>query len=50
MWAGPWPAALIAVGLAVHLIFLTAVGGLLLLMGLIRGAAALTGRTQKGHL
>jgi hypothetical protein len=43
-------AALIAVGLALNLIYVTAVGALLLAMVLVRGAAALTGRTQKGQL
>jgi hypothetical protein len=43
-------AALIAVGLTFHLIGLAVVGGLLLVMGIVRGVAALTGHTQKGHL
>ena len=43
-------AALIASGLAFHLIFVTAIGGLLLVMGVVRGVAALTGHTQKGQL
>jgi hypothetical protein len=45
-------AALIAVGLLVlhHSIIITAVGGFLLVMGLARGAATLTGHTRKGQL
>jgi hypothetical protein len=45
-------AALVAVGLLVlhHSIIITAVGGFLLVIGLVRGAATLTGHTQKGHL
>jgi hypothetical protein len=43
-------AALIAVGLLVlhRSIILIAVGGLLLVMGLVRGVRTLAGRTQKG--
>jgi uncharacterized membrane protein HdeD (DUF308 family) len=43
-------AALIAAGLALHAIIAVAAGGLLLVMGVVRGVAALTGRTQKGQL
>jgi hypothetical protein len=43
-------AALIAVGLTFHLILVAVVGGLLLVMGIVRGVAALTGHTQKGKL
>jgi len=43
-------AALIAAGLALHLIFVAAAGGLLLVMGVVRGVAALTGHTQMGQL
>jgi hypothetical protein len=43
-------AALIAAGVALHLIGLAVVGGLLLVMGIVRGVAALTGHTQKGKL
>jgi hypothetical protein len=43
-------AALVAAGLALHLIFVAAVGGLLLVLGVVRGVAALTGHTQKGQL
>jgi uncharacterized membrane protein HdeD (DUF308 family) len=42
-------AALIAVGLALNLIYLDAVGAVLLVAGIARGAAALTSRTQQGH-
>ncbi len=40
-------AALIAVGLVLHLYFVAAIGALLLIMGLVRGARRLTGRSQK---
>ena len=43
-------AALIAAGLALHAIIVAAIGGLLLIMGIVRGVTALTGRTQKGQL
>jgi hypothetical protein len=43
-------AALIAAGLALHLIIAAAVGGLLLVMGIVRAVSALTGHTQKGQL
>jgi hypothetical protein len=43
-------AALIAAGVALHLILLAAAGGLLLAMGVVRGVAALTGHAQKGKL
>jgi hypothetical protein len=44
-------AALVAVGLVLHHnIVITVVGGFLLIMGLVRGAAALTSHTQKGQL
>jgi hypothetical protein len=45
-------AALIAVAVAVlhDDIFLLAIGALILVMGLVRGTRALTGRTQKGQL
>jgi uncharacterized membrane protein HdeD (DUF308 family) len=45
-------AALVAVGLTVlhHNIIITAVGAFLLIMGIARGAVALTGRTQNGQL
>jgi hypothetical protein len=45
-------AALIAVGIAVlhDSIVLIAIGALLLIMGLARGARVLTGRTEKGQL
>jgi uncharacterized membrane protein HdeD (DUF308 family) len=44
-------AALVAVGLVVlhHDVIITAVGALLLIMGLVRGVSALTGQTQKGQ-
>jgi hypothetical protein len=40
--------ALVAAGLAVHQIVIAAVGGLILVMGIIAGVSALTGHTQKG--
>ena len=45
-------AALAAVGLLAlhHNIIITAVGALLLVMGVVRGVSALTGHTQKGQL
>jgi uncharacterized membrane protein HdeD (DUF308 family) len=43
-------AALIAAGLALHAIIVAAIGGLLLVMGIVRGVTALTGHTQKGQL
>jgi uncharacterized membrane protein HdeD (DUF308 family) len=45
-------AGLVAVGLLVfhHNIIITAVGALLLVMGVVRGVSALAGRTQKGQL
>lgn len=45
-------AALAAVGLAVlhHNVIITAVGALVLIMGLVRGVSALTGHAQKGQL
>lgn len=45
-------AALIAAGLLVlrHNIIMAAAGGLLLVMGVVRGVGALTGHTQKGQL
>jgi hypothetical protein len=43
-------AALLAVGLTFNAIIAIAAGGLLLVMGIVRGIAALTGRTQKGQL
>jgi uncharacterized membrane protein HdeD (DUF308 family) len=44
-------AALIAVGVAVlhDSVILIAVGALLLIMGVVRGVTALTGRAQKGQ-
>jgi len=42
-------AALIAAGLALHAIIVAAAGGLLLVMGVVRGVSALTGHTQKGQ-
>jgi uncharacterized membrane protein HdeD (DUF308 family) len=43
-------AALIAVGLALHAIIAAAIGALLLVMGVVRGVAALTSHSQKGQL
>jgi hypothetical protein len=45
-------AALAAVGLVVlhHNVIITAVGALVLIMGLVRGVGALTGHAQKGQL
>ena len=45
-------AALIAVAVAVlhNSVILIAVGALILIMGLVRGVRALTGRTEKGQL
>jgi hypothetical protein len=43
-------AALIAAGLALHTIIAAAAGGLLLVVGVVRGVSALTGRAQKGQL
>jgi uncharacterized membrane protein HdeD (DUF308 family) len=45
-------AALVALGLTVlHLnIIITAVGALILVMGIVRGVNTLTGRTSKGQL
>lgn len=43
-------AALIAVGLVLHLYFVAAIGVLLLIMGLVHGTRALTGRAHKGQL
>ena len=45
-------AALVAVGLVVlhHNVIITAVGALVLIMGLVRGISALTGHAQKGQL
>jgi hypothetical protein len=43
-------AALIAAGLTFHLIIVAVAGGLLLVMGIARGVAAMTGHTQKGKL
>ena len=43
-------AALIAAGLALHAIVVAAIGGLLLIMGIVRGITALTGHTRKGQL
>jgi uncharacterized membrane protein HdeD (DUF308 family) len=45
-------AGLVAVGLLVfhHNIIITAVGALLLVMGVVRCVSALAGRTQKGQL
>ena len=42
-------AALVAAGVALHLIGLAVVGGLLLVLGAARGVAALTGHAKKGH-
>jgi hypothetical protein len=42
-------AALIAAGLAVHLIAIAAVGGLLAVMGIARGYSVLTSHHQKGQ-
>ena len=43
-------AAVLAVGLAFHAYLAIAAGGLLLVMGVARGFAALKGRNQKGQL
>jgi len=45
-------AALAAVGLVVlhHNVIITAVGALVLIMGLVRGLSALTGHVQNGQL
>jgi uncharacterized membrane protein HdeD (DUF308 family) len=43
-------AALIALGLALHAVIADAIGALLLVMGVVRGVAALTSHTQKGQL
>jgi hypothetical protein len=45
-------AALIALGLAAlhHSLIITAIGVLILIMGLVRGIAVLTGHAQKGQL
>ena len=45
-------AALAAVGLVVlhHNVIITAVGALVLIMGLVRGVSALTGHARKGQL
>ncbi len=43
-------AALIAAGLVLQVIVIAAVGALLLVMGIVRGAVALTGHTQKGQV
>jgi hypothetical protein len=44
-------AALVAAGLLWHHnIIVVAVGGFLLVMGVVRGVGAVTGRTQKGQL
>jgi hypothetical protein len=43
-------AALLAVGLAFHAYLAIAAGGLLLVMGIARGVATLTGHHQKGQL
>jgi hypothetical protein len=45
-------AALTALGLAVlhHSLIITAVGALILIMGLVRGVSALTRHPQKGQL
>ena len=45
-------AALAAAGLVVlhHHVIITAVGALVLLMGLVRGVSALTGHARKGQL
>jgi hypothetical protein len=43
-------AALIAAGLALHAIIVTAAGGLLLLMGAASGYTVLTSRSQKGQV
>jgi uncharacterized membrane protein HdeD (DUF308 family) len=42
-------AALLAVGLAFDAYLAIAAGALLLVMGIVRGVAALTGRNQKGQ-
>jgi hypothetical protein len=43
-------AALIAVGLVLHQYILAAVGGFLVVMGVVRGYHALTSHSQKGQL
>jgi uncharacterized membrane protein HdeD (DUF308 family) len=43
-------AALVAAGLILHAIIIAAVAALLLVMGVVRGVSALTGRTRKGQL
>jgi len=42
-------AAMIAAGLVLHQYILAAVGGFLVVMGVVRGYSVLTSRTQKGQ-
>jgi hypothetical protein len=43
-------AALVAAGLVLHQYLVIAVGGFVLVMGVVRGYSILTGHTQKGQL